>query len=231
VQRAMAKDPADRFPTMKDFCRELEACLGEARGGAGEQTVVLPPAGKPARPRRRRRLSLWVGLLLLLALAAGGAALAYALLRDGGEASTPPPPVVPHVEGVGAYDPFGGDGEHDADAPKATDRDTSTYWTTESYNSSFADLGKPGVGLVLDAGRPVKLGRLGIVTDTPGYTAIIKAGSSRSSFPKTVSAPQQVDGDAQYTISGDGSYRYYLIWITDLGSVYHAAHVNEVEVA
>src|SRR5438874_9795729 len=25
IQRAMAKDPADRFPTMADFCRELEA--------------------------------------------------------------------------------------------------------------------------------------------------------------------------------------------------------------
>src|SRR6476646_8050360 len=29
IQRAMAKDPADRFPTMVDFCRELDACLAE----------------------------------------------------------------------------------------------------------------------------------------------------------------------------------------------------------
>src|SRR5207253_5631826 len=33
IQRAMAKDPADRFPTMADFCRELEACLAELRTG------------------------------------------------------------------------------------------------------------------------------------------------------------------------------------------------------
>src|SRR4051795_3806542 len=29
VQRAMAKDPEDRFPTMTDFCAELEACLND----------------------------------------------------------------------------------------------------------------------------------------------------------------------------------------------------------
>src|SRR3954452_10994349 len=35
VQRAMAKDPEDRFPTMTDFCAELEACLNDIRGGSG----------------------------------------------------------------------------------------------------------------------------------------------------------------------------------------------------
>src|SRR5438067_9322725 len=45
VQRAMAKDPADRFPTMADFCHELEACLAEVQG-----SVVSTPI-----PRRRPR--------------------------------------------------------------------------------------------------------------------------------------------------------------------------------
>ena len=42
MQRAMAKDAADRFPTMIDFCHELEACLAEAQGTRSS-------------PRRRRR--------------------------------------------------------------------------------------------------------------------------------------------------------------------------------
>ena len=53
------------------------------------------------------------------------------------------------LTGVGAYDPDGGDGEHDADAPKATDHDLTTYWNTEHYNT----FSKRGVGVVLDAGR------------------------------------------------------------------------------
>ena len=32
------------------------------------------------------------------------------------------------LRGVGAYDPVGGDGEHDADAPNATDGNPTTYW-------------------------------------------------------------------------------------------------------
>src|SRR5579885_1533171 len=40
VRTAMAKRPEDRFPTMADFCRELEACLAELEGAG---TVVVEP--------------------------------------------------------------------------------------------------------------------------------------------------------------------------------------------
>ena len=43
VQRAMAKDPRDRFPSMSDFRRELEASLAEAHGA----TQVIAPARRP----------------------------------------------------------------------------------------------------------------------------------------------------------------------------------------
>src|ERR1700745_3400180 len=39
VERALAKDPARRFPSMAAFARELRACFAEAEGGA-----PLPPA-------------------------------------------------------------------------------------------------------------------------------------------------------------------------------------------
>src|SRR5690349_6629213 len=51
VQRAMAKDPADRFQTMADFCRELEANLGEL-SSAGTQVA---PAVPTSHHRARRR--------------------------------------------------------------------------------------------------------------------------------------------------------------------------------
>src|SRR3954452_3568747 len=50
IQRAMAKSPEDRFQTMADFCRELEANLQEAQG-----TVVMTPPPKVRRARVRRR--------------------------------------------------------------------------------------------------------------------------------------------------------------------------------
>jgi serine/threonine-protein kinase len=233
VQRAMAKDPAAR-PSMDELCHELQACLSEL--GAGTDTLVVAPRPRPRRRRRRAPILPIVLLLVGLAIAAG--VIVYALSRDnngtpkgaaaGGNGSGAAPV---HVRGVTAYDPYGtGGGEHNADAPKATDNDTNTYWTTETYRSSFAAIGKKGVGLVLDAGRAVTLHQLGVVTDTPGFVAVIKAGSSTSSFPHTVSSSQEVgSGGAQFDING-GPYRYYLVWITKLGDGYSNAHVNEVKV-
>ena len=58
IQRAMAKDPADRFASMDELCAELEACLAELDGRDGEgATMIVPPAPRPrrARPQRERR--------------------------------------------------------------------------------------------------------------------------------------------------------------------------------
>ena len=50
IQRAMAKDPADRFASMDELCTELEVCLAEldGRDGEGATMIVAPP------PRSRR---------------------------------------------------------------------------------------------------------------------------------------------------------------------------------
>jgi serine/threonine-protein kinase len=234
VMCAMAKDPADRFPSMDEFCRELTECLAEVRNGG--ETVVLKPQRRQRRRQashRRRRVPFLAVVLAALVLVAAAAAIGYVLTRDDeqGGAATPPASsggTAVQLSGVGAFDPDGDGREHDADASKATDGSTSTYWTTETYRSSFASIGKGGVGLVLDAGKPVTLGMLGVVTDTPGFTAVIKAGNAKDSFPTTVSASKQVgSAGAQFSIT-KGPYRYYLVWITQLGDGYDRAHVNEV---
>ena len=56
--------------------------------------------------------------------------------------------------------------------PTATPK---TAWKTEHYRSTF---GKSGVGLVLDAGRPVKASRVVVTTETPGYAAQVQVGNS-----------------------------------------------------
>jgi tRNA A-37 threonylcarbamoyl transferase component Bud32 len=233
VQKAMAKDPADRFPTMADFCSELEACLAEAQG----TTQVIPPRHAPRRAHRQR-VSPWPLLLALGGLIAVGLVVAALVLNhetgvfsihgggggggDGGGGAL-------HLSAVTAFDPFGSPPgqEHNADAPKATDASPSSYWETETYHSSFAALGKQGVGLVLDADKSVRLHELGIATATPGFTAVIKAGDAESGPFTAVSGSQQVQAATRFAIGG-GAHRYYLIWITDLGPN-SSARINDVQ--
>jgi tRNA A-37 threonylcarbamoyl transferase component Bud32 len=232
VQTAMAKDPRDRFATMDEFCRELEACLAESEG-----TQVLTPLPRRSAHRARRGVSPWPVILAVAGLIVVGAVVAALVLgrgpnvfsihhsaSKGGGAVTG----AVRLGAVTAFDPFGSPPgeEHNADAPKATDGNASTYWETEQYHSTFAALGKQGVGLVLDAHSDMQLHRIGIATSTPGFTAVIRAGESPSSFPDTVSVPQQVGSDARFTITG-GKHRYYLIWITSLPPGL-TARINEV---
>src|ERR1051325_8765500 len=78
VQRAMAKNPADRFNTMTDFCRELEACLGEL-ASAGTQVA---PAVRTSHHRARRRGGLaWPLVVTLAALIVIGDVVAYLVLH------------------------------------------------------------------------------------------------------------------------------------------------------
>ena len=225
VERALAKRPGDRFPSMAAFCSELEACLDEPAEG---QTVVLPPT----RAARRGRSPVWP----VAAFALGAVALAGTLFgllefgRDrisiGSENSTPPPARPVPLTGIGAYDPYGNGGEHDADAGEATDRNPQTYWRTQGYEATFATLRKPGVGVVLDAGRSVRVSRLKVRTDTPGFTAQILAGDNSQGHFRPASKSHSVGSTTTFVLNGS-SARYYVVWITELPSGLRA-HVNEV---
>ncbi|HEX4680748.1 MAG TPA: protein kinase [Gaiellaceae bacterium] len=227
VQRAMAKRPEDRFQTMADFCRELEANLAEAQG----QTVAAPSLPRKARGPRRQGANPWPIVLALVTLIAIGAVIAYLLVHrnngNAGATSGAGTGSVPALVATRAYDPWGTGGENDARAKYATDNNGATYWETEQYYDA-PRLNKPGVGLVLDAKRVVQLHELGVATGTPGFTAVIRAGDSPTNFPDTVSTSQTVDGTTTFTIVGK-PHRYYLLWITRLGPSYNTAQVNEVK--
>ncbi len=231
VQRAMAKDPNDRFPTMADFCRELEACLAEVQGSEGAATTVAPAL--PRRKTARRGVNPWPFVLAILVLIAIGAVIAYLIVRQHNDnpATTPPAGTsgTAHLSAVGAWDPKGDGVEHGDQAHLATDNDPNTAWETEHYRDP-PSLGKPGVGLVLDAGSAVTLHELGLVSATPGFTAVILAGDSRTGpFPDTVSASKVVPASGvQYTITESKPHQYYVIWITRLASNYNTAKINEV---
>jgi predicted Ser/Thr protein kinase len=231
IRHAMAKDPAERFGSMDELIAELEGCL-RALGG-GEETIVLPAPVRPRRGKRRggRRfvralvLSL-VALLLVGAAAVGAFALAglFESSEDGDGGAAPGSPI--SVQGLRGYDPFGDNNEeHDGDAPLAVDDDPGTYWTTETYT---AGLQKDGVGLLLDAGERVDPSSFRITTDTPGFKAEIRAGSSEAGDFEPVSPNRTVNGTTAFPIETGGA-RYFVVWITELQPGENvAARINEV---
>jgi predicted Ser/Thr protein kinase len=237
VHRAMAKDPQARFQTMAEFCQELEACLEEEQG-----TQVIAPtvhSRRPVRPRSRRRgLSPWPLILVLLALIATGAVVAYFVVHgapnwasSGGKAAGGTGGGAQILKAVTAYDPYGKPPgqENNAEAKYATDPSATTYWETEDYYSSFAAIGKKGVGLVLDAGQTVQLHQLGLVTQTPGFTAVIRGGDSAGGpFPDYLSGSQLTASQTQFVLHG-GKHRYYLIWITSLPPTNGSVRINDVK--
>ena len=226
VDRALEKDPEDRFPTMDAFAAELEACLAELDQGVdGDQTMVIP-ARKRHPPKEMSRWPIAVGLLALLAIAA----IVLGLLTVGGtgggkksQAATLFP-----ITGLTSYDPFGPDKtEHAAAAPNITDGNPSTYWTTESYRDA-PSLGKPGVGVVVDAGKVVQLSRIVLTTDTPGFTAQVEATNVEGGKPQTISSKLTVGRRTSFDLHQTAPMRYYVIWITRLPPDSSTAHVNEV---
>ncbi len=140
-----------------------------------------------------------------------------------------PPPVKPKrvrvaVTGVGAYDPEGDRSENDSAAGLATDGTLTTAWKSERYGSFV----KSGVGLVVDAGRPAKANRVVVATDTPGYSADIRVGSSPGGPFVAVSKEKRTTARTTFVLA-PRTGRYLMVWITSMPDG-GAAAVNEVTV-
>jgi eukaryotic-like serine/threonine-protein kinase len=234
VDRALEKDPGRRFATMAEFAAELRRCLSELDAPDAERTLIVPsPVLRESRPHRARTTRSRAPIYVALALVAV-AAIVVGILELGGakgKAHAAPPsgggtPVA--LVGATGYDPqgTGPPGEDNADAPKATDGDATSYWSTEHYTTAeFGNL-KKGVGLLLDAGRSVALKSITVTSDTPGYTAEIRAAGTSAGPFVTDSSSEQVGARTTFTLEGKTA-RYYVLWITRLGAG-NSAHVNEV---
>jgi serine/threonine-protein kinase len=221
VETATAKDPDNRYTRMATMLRDLEAALevevSRAGKATGEVTTVLDSV--PPRRRRlftRRRLS-WAGILVVLA--AGGAAAAIAAFT--GEESRPEAetPTVTEIEGVDDFDPPPGDeDEHSEEVKLAIDGDPNTVWTTETYQTE--DLGKPGVGLRVDAGEPVAASAVEVRSGTAGWDLEVY-GTAEDPPPDTIEGWGAPIGSAtdvaereEVRLNTIEPLRYFLIWIT-----------------
>jgi predicted Ser/Thr protein kinase len=231
IEKALEKDPADRFVSMDAFAAELRRCLDDVGSFDRERTVVRPP-GPVLRERRPQRARTRGGrlpaVLATLGLLAAVGAVVALLVTSGGNkpgAAGGSAAGAARLSATGNYDPSGPPDTHAATAPKATDGNRTTYWETQTYATpAFGNL-KHGLGLLLDAGSARKLTALTIATDTPGFQASVLAGSSPTTLAPD-SATETVSDGTTITLRG-ATARYYALWITSLPPG-HKAKVNEV---
>jgi hypothetical protein len=123
---------------------------------------------------------------------------------------------------AGAFDPEGDGHERDEEAPLAVDGKRDTFWRTERYARFF----KSGVGLVLDARRPVRLVQVVVHSPTPGVRAEIRLGGSPTGPFTKVSAAKTLSARTSFPVARRTG-RYVVIWITSLPPA-SAGEISEV---
>jgi len=125
---------------------------------------------------------------------------------------------------AGAFDPEGDGHERDEEASLAVDGNRSTFWRTERYSRFF----KTGVGLVLDAGRAVRVRQVVVDSGTPGVRAEIRIGSSPTGPFARVSPAKTLTARTTFPVAGRTG-RYVVVWVTGLPPE-SAGEVAEVRV-
>ncbi len=227
VETSTAKDPEQRYGTIAAMLRDLEAALevevSRAGRSTGEVTSVLDSV--PPRRRRiftRRRMSV-AGILLVLAAAAAAVAIVAITSLTGGEDKQEAEggPTDIELQGANDFDPLALDGvneEHPDEVKLAVDGNPTTAWTTETYTTD--NLGKEGVGLYVDAGKPIAAKALEVRSDTRGWDMEVY-GTATDPPPDDIEGWGEPIGsatpDAERTevpLDTRERFRYYLIWIT-----------------
>ncbi|HET9186151.1 MAG TPA: protein kinase [Solirubrobacterales bacterium] len=229
VDRATAKDPAERYQSVGEMIDDLATALEVEAARAGstssEATTVLeavsPEERKLASGRRWSRIGI---LLLLLAAAAAIAAVVVISGSDGpgggGALKGKGSPIA--IAEATDYDPEG-DGEEDPETVGyAVDGNPKgTAWSSEHYDSdTFAGTktgADPGVGRYVTTKSPAEPRKMLIRTPTPGWDAEVFVAAS--------GPPEELSGwgEPVGTVVGASDFeevelhlaspaRYFLIW-------------------
>jgi serine/threonine-protein kinase len=259
LDRMTAKDLGERYPDAATVIRELEDTLAleAARRGqaTGEATSVLKTLPEPARRRLPLRMrwhpplmaSILVGMLVAAAMALGAKELADRTQRGTGAGTIEEAPgnqiVSVRRTSAQAYDPYGDDSEHDAEAALAVDRLSETYWTTETYRDgklANSEGIKDGVGIYVDARPRVEAVAMTIRSAEPGWRAEIYAADR---IPERVERSQALTDAGWRRLAGGvvsrreqrfrldtggRARRYYLVWVTQLPPTQQRVEIDEI---
>ncbi len=216
VERATAKDPAERYQHVGEMIDDLSTALEveAARAGSttGEATSVLDAVPPPKRKLSGRARWSWAAIVGVL-IVAGGSLLAVKLISDGlgggGANKGKGAPIT--ISSATDYDPQGDGEEVGSKVELAVDGDPSgTAWETEHYESdTFAGTKTgpdPGVGVYVTVTSPAKPTRMIVRTPTPGWDAEVFAAPS--------GPPEELSG-----------------WGEPIGTVVDASSTQEIDLA
>jgi putative peptidoglycan lipid II flippase len=221
------------------------------RATAPPPPVEPPEAGATRRAMRsairthRQLLGVGVALLVLLA-----ASLAYVVGRQTAQGDNGPGPAprasdssatttasqdqtrtnteVARLEpqAVSDFDPNGSDGENPELAAFAADGDPETAWTTVEYYQTKPELGKDGVGVLIDLGREREIVSYdALFTGAPTSYELYAAPSGTQEPPtdiKELGDPFETNtvsdsgGAKQVDLFPDVTARYVVLWLTSL---------------
>jgi len=231
VERATAKDPAQRYQEVGDLIDDLGTALEveAARAGAttGEATSVLeavPPAERKLSAGGRRS---WLALLALL-LAAGAVLLAVQLVGSGngpgggGALKGKGSPVA--LAEASDYDPQGDDSEDPEAVSLAVDGNpTTTAWSSEHYDSEdFAGTKtgpNPGVGIYVVGKATTTPAEMLVQSPSPGWDAEVYAAPSGppeelSEWGEPVGEVADAQKNEEIDLHLGSPAKYFLIWFT-----------------
>jgi hypothetical protein len=241
IDRALARDPADRWPSALAFRDALTQFRTDgmphrvdatipvrlpARAEPATAAVAAVPAPDPApvgpaKPALTTpRVALWV-VVFAIGLFAGY--LGYRAVDDQPVSNAAPPtPVAGPIPIVSAadYDPDGDQTENPEEVALIHDGDAATMWTTEQYRDRDVGGLKPGVGLAMDLGAPKTVNRLEVEGPDSDWSAEVYTSDS---VPETLAGwgpaqfvGQAIPASAQLTLQTPTRARNVLLWITDL---------------
>ncbi len=202
----------------------IEGLANGAYTSAGEvlnELRALRPAPPRAKARRRSKRG-WV----VLAIAVLVGVIAFGVLQLGER--EPGQELIPggRIEGTPLeatsaddLDPQGDNVEGAGSVRAAIDGDASTFWSTERYRESADFNGnKDGVGLVLDLGRQLEVGKMQILWVAQGCSFELRYSTDPTAPVDEWGTAVEIDEAPVSTAVefGEAGARYWLVWITRL---------------
>ncbi|GAA3472910.1 protein kinase family protein [Nonomuraea roseola] len=204
------------------------AVVSRSEGLDTQQRTYVSQPLPPQQPSTLNRVLMTFVVLLVIAAVGVGA---WTLGRKLGNPappevaqSQPPPsataePQIVKPSNATGFDPLGDDGaEHPELADDAVDGKPDTFWHTTNYNNATLGNLKPGVGLLLDMGKPTKIADvIATLSSASGASVELKVGDSPDlSSLKTVAKQKDASGKVTLTPDEAATGQYVLIWFTRL---------------
>jgi hypothetical protein len=149
--------------------------------------------------------------------------------NTGGTTTQTPQKIPLTADMVRIVDPPHGSRNDTGEAKYTVDNDNSTAWETQRFKQSKFGNNKPGMGVLINLGRPRNVSDVQVETSAPGVAMDLRwgttdPGDNSAGDDKIVKTYKlltddngKTDGTNQvFTVSSDQQFQYLLVFLTDL---------------